>query len=143
MAIPNSPFPQPKHVLHEDALSYTPLPRSVSLARRRTARLVADWGLVPLAGDAALIVSELAGNAVLHGCLRDRLFRVRLAHTARALRIEVSDPRAERLPAPRTPADDECFGRGLLLVAALATRWGVTPRIVGKTTWAELAVESG
>jgi anti-sigma regulatory factor (Ser/Thr protein kinase) len=140
VSVSESPSPQPEHVLHEDALSYTPLPRSVTLARRRTARLVTAWGLPALAGDAALIVSELAGNAVLHGCLRDRLFRVRLAHTTTALRVEVADPRAERFPAQRTPTDDECFGRGLQLVSALATRWGVAPCIVGKTTWAELPI---
>jgi anti-sigma regulatory factor (Ser/Thr protein kinase) len=138
VAIPQMPFPGPEPSLHEDVLSYSPLPRSVTLVRRRTARLVGEWGLPDLAGDAALIVSELATNAILHGCLRDRLFHVRLAHTRRALRMEVTDPRAERVPTPRTPSDDECFGRGLLLVASLATRWGVVPRLVGKATWVEL-----
>lgn len=129
---------RPERVLHEDVLSYTPLPRSVTFARRRTARLVTEWGHPRRAGDVALVVDELATNAVLHGCLRDRLFRVRLTHTAAALRVEVTDPRAERVPAPRTPADDDCFGRGLHLVHALASRWGVAQRLVGKTAWAEL-----
>lgn len=125
-------------VLHEDVLDYTPLPRSVSLVRRRAARLVTAWGHPALAGDAALIVSELATNAVLHGCLRDRFFRVRLAHTEKVLRLEVADPRGERLPVSRTPVDDECYGRGLLIVGSIASRWAVEPRVVGKTIWAEL-----
>jgi anti-sigma regulatory factor (Ser/Thr protein kinase) len=126
----------------EDSLDYTPNVRSVSLARRRAARLVTDWGRPDLAGDVALLVSELATNALLHGCLRDRLFRVRIVLTAKTLRIEVSDPRGERLPSPRRPADGDQFGRGLLLVEALADRWGTEPGTagVGKTVWAELAL---
>lgn len=80
---------------------------------------------------------ELATNALLHGCLRDRLFRVRLTLTTVSLRIEVSDPRGERKPSPRVAEEHESFGRGLGIVAELADRWGVEPRTVGKTVWAE------
>ncbi|MFE9534269.1 ATP-binding protein [Streptomyces sp. NPDC006691] len=125
---------------YADCLDYTPTARSVSLARRRAAALVAAWGHPELAGDAALLVSELATNALLHGCLRDRLFRVRLTLGASALRIEVSDPRGEAHPCPRVAADDEQFGRGLLLVGVLADRWGTESRTVGKTVFAELAI---
>ncbi|WP_324607233.1 hypothetical protein [Streptomyces rimosus] len=61
------PAPQ---LTYEDKLDYTPTARSVSLARRRAARLVAEWGQEGIAGDVALIVSELASNALLHGTLR-------------------------------------------------------------------------
>ncbi|MEV8522814.1 ATP-binding protein [Streptomyces sp. NPDC052000] len=127
---------------YEDCLDYTPTARSVSLARRRTAGLVAAWGHPELAGDAALLVSELATNALLHGCLRDRLFRVRIALGATALRVEVTDPRGESVPSPRAAADDEQFGRGLLLVGALADHWGTEPRTVGKTVYAELSIRA-
>ncbi|MFD7339903.1 ATP-binding protein [Streptomyces violascens] len=126
---------------YEDCLDYTPTARSVSLARRRAAKLVTAWGHPELAGDAALLVSELATNALLHGCLRDRLFRVRITLGAAALRIEVTDPRGEAVPWPRTVTPDEQFGRGLLLVAALADSWGTELRTVGKTVYAELAIE--
>ncbi|MFD4766818.1 ATP-binding protein [Streptomyces niveus] len=137
----HTPQPNPDPVLHQDRLDYTPTADSVRLARRRAARLVGEWGWPGLAGTAGLLVSELATNALLHGCLRDRLFRVRLRLTATTLRIEVSDPRGERLPRLRLPAEDECFGRGLLIVAELADRWGVEPRTVGKTVWAECRLE--
>ncbi|MFD7165132.1 ATP-binding protein [Streptomyces violascens] len=127
---------------YEDCLDYTPTARSVSLARRRAARLVTAWGHPELAGDAALLVSELATNALLHGCLRDRLFRVRITLGAAALRIEVTDPRGETGPSPRTAAHDEQFGRGLLLVEALADRWGTEPRTVGKVVYAELSIRA-
>ncbi|MFA3872423.1 ATP-binding protein [Streptomyces sp. MMCC 100] len=130
--VPLSPLP------HEDLLDYTPTQCSVPLARRRAARLVAEWGQPGLAGDAALVVSELVTNALLHGSLRGRLIRVHVTLGHRTLRVEVCDPRGERLPRPRPVADaDEQFGRGLLLVGALATRWGWEPRSVGKTVFAE------
>ncbi|MGX9889074.1 ATP-binding protein [Streptomyces sp. NPDC002276] len=124
-------------VPHDDRLDYTPVTRSVPLARRRAARLVTEWGHPALAGDVALVVSELMSNALLHGSLRDRLIRVRITDTGVVLRVEVSDPRGERLPTPRPAGDTDQFGRGLLLVGALSHHWGWEPRSVGKTVYAE------
>ncbi|MCI3223626.1 ATP-binding protein [Streptomyces sp. NP-1717] len=135
------PAPDGDPVRHHDRLDYTPTADSIRLARRRAVRLVGEWGWAGLAGTAWLLVSELATNALLHGRLRDRLFRVRLQLTASTLRIEVSDPRGERLPRLRLPEDDVCFGRGLLIVAELADRWGIEPRTVGKTVWAKCTPE--
>ncbi|MGW3123579.1 ATP-binding protein [Streptomyces sp. NPDC001107] len=130
--------PTPEPLRHEDQLDYTPVPRSVALARHRAARLVTEWGYPHLAGDVALVASELMTNALLHGSLRDRLIRLRIIATAATLRVEVSDPRGERLPCPRDATGEEQFGRGLALVGALADGWGVAPRVgVGKTVWAE------
>ncbi|GAA2275531.1 ATP-binding protein [Streptomyces atrovirens] len=133
------PAPLPVSLLHEDRLDYTPTQRSVPLARRRAARLVAEWGQPGIAGDVALVVSELMTNALLHGSVRGRLIRVHIALCDRTLRIEVSDPRGERPPRPRPAGDGGAsqFGRGLLLVEAIAARWGWEPRTVGKTVYAE------
>ncbi|MGA5554892.1 ATP-binding protein [Streptomyces lavendulocolor] len=55
------------------------------------------------------------------------------------LRVEVTDTRADDLPRRRSSAPDAESGRGLLLVEALADRWGAgagpAPQ---KTVWAEL-----
>ncbi|MFG2925500.1 ATP-binding protein [Streptomyces sp. NPDC048305] len=135
-----TPGPAPEeHALHGDRLDYTPTARSISLARHRTARLVRGWGSPDLADDAALLVSELATNALLHGGVKGRLIRVELSLSRTTLRIAVSDPRGERLPGLRLAGEDECYGRGLMIVAGLADRWGVAPRTVGKTVYAELA----
>lgn len=131
---------EPEVPLHYDRLDYTPLPRSVTLARRRAHRLVTEWGHPELAADTALLVSELGGNAVLHGCLRDRLFRVELALTEGAVRVSVSDPKGELLPSPRVTTKNETFGRGLLIVREIADRWGVTELSVGKAVWCALDV---
>lgn len=126
--------------LRYDRLDYTPLPKSVTLARRRAHRLLTEWGHPELASDTALLVSELGGNAVLHGSLRDRLFRVELTLTERAVRISVSDPKGELRPSLREVTGNDMFGRGLLIVGQVADRWGVCEATVGKSVWCELDV---
>ncbi|WP_203729697.1 ATP-binding protein [Streptomyces sp. SID12501] len=89
-------------------------------------------------------VAELAANAALHGRVQGRDFQVALTlDTATGtVRIAVADARGEQLPLLRadfaTPVDSES-GRGLLLVAGLADRWGREPYPPGgKTVWAEV-----
>jgi len=82
----------------------------------------------------------LCTNALLHGCLRDRLFRVETSVIGNALRVAVTDPRGERLPYPQTSTHDDQFGHGLLIVRTLAARWAVEKLTVGKTVWAELDI---
>ncbi|MFK4099399.1 ATP-binding protein [Streptomyces sp. NPDC019531] len=135
------PPPPPKSYDRHDEVSYTPYPRSIPFARRHVAGLAVDWGQPGLAGDAALVASELCTNALLHGCLRDRLFRVETTLTDTALRIAVTDPRGERLPGARLSDPDDQFGRGLLIVRVLAGRWAVERLTVGKTVWAELDLQ--
>jgi anti-sigma regulatory factor (Ser/Thr protein kinase) len=136
-----TPLPEPTEALiHEDRLTYTPSARSVSLARRRSARLVHEWGHPGIAGDVGLVVSEMASNALLHGFVQGRLFRVHLTLTKSALRVEVTDARGECLPVQRIPAGDDQSGRGLALIDAFAARWGVEACVVGKTVWAEFDV---
>ncbi len=132
------PPPYPKGHDRHDAVSYAPYPRSIPLARRHVAQLAIDWGHPGVAGDLAVLASELCTNAVLHGCLRDRLFRVETSVTGTSLRVAVTDPRGERLPHTRTSHPDDQFGRGLLIVRMLASRWAVERGVVGKTVWAEL-----
>ncbi|WP_078843593.1 ATP-binding protein [Streptomyces albus] len=133
----------PEPALRVDALDYTLSPRSVGLARRRAARLVGEWGHPGLAGDTALLLSELATNALVHGHVPGRLFRVELSLGRGALRIAVSDARGEALPRPRPAALTGTSGRGLLIVRTLASRWGVAHRTVGKTVWCELDLPAG
>ncbi|WP_406457720.1 ATP-binding protein [Streptomyces sp. NBC_01622] len=131
---PNGPYD------HYDAVTYTPYPSNIPRARRHVAHLTTAWGHPHSAADAALLASELCTNALLHGCLRDRLFRVETSLTGNALRVAVTDPRGERLPWPQTSTPDDQFGRGLLIVRTLAARWAVERLTVGKTVWAELDI---
>ncbi|MFV0129580.1 ATP-binding protein [Streptomyces sp. HMX112] len=121
----------------------SPTRRGARLARLLTSAQLAAWGL---ASDAAgQIVAELAANATVHGRVTGRDFRLDVAvqGDGTLLRIQVTDTRGDVLPPGpgdvTVPAADAESGRGLLIVAALADRWGVTPGPVPlKTVWAEL-----
>ncbi len=82
-----------------------------------------------------MCVSELAANAVDH---TDEGFEVALFDGDGTIRVAVTDGEDHRpLLRPLHPEADR--GRGMLIVDALATRWGVdraTGR--GKTVWFEL-----
>jgi anti-sigma regulatory factor (Ser/Thr protein kinase) len=126
-------------------MSFTSTPRGARLARLFVAHCLDTWEH-PYDGEVnetlTLIAAELCANAVRHGRVPGRDFKVRLATEADgALRLEVSDTRGERRPAVAAAADAEAeSGRGLLLVTALADAWGVTDRrgAPGKTVWATL-----
>ncbi|WLW54277.1 ATP-binding protein [Streptomyces sp. YU58] len=114
--------------------------RGARLARLLTERQLAEWG-VPSA-SAEHVVAELATNAVLHGRVPGRDFRLALGlHDDGTLRIEVTDARGDRSPhLPDPAAADAESGRGLLIVAAYADRWGVDWAPANcKTMWAEVA----
>ncbi|WP_138898651.1 ATP-binding protein [Streptomyces chryseus] len=134
--------------IREFSMRFTSSLRGARLARRLVSHRLDTWGH-PYTCDAnetlTLITAELAANAVRHGHVAGRDFHVRLTETGdgpRVLRVEVTDTRTERVPlltAQEPPGDAES-GRGLLIVACMASRWAVAPRVdgPGKTVWAEL-----
>lgn len=119
--------------------------RGARLARLLAVEQLRTWDVPPHTADRAeQIIAELASNAVRHGHVPGRDFRLGLAldSATRTLRIQVTDARGERLPvlAPHAAGDEN--GRGLLLVDALATRWGTIPYPPsGKTVWVEVDSE--
>jgi anti-sigma regulatory factor (Ser/Thr protein kinase) len=118
--------------------------RGARLARLLTERQLDEWGEPCEA--AAQVVAELASNAVLHGRVRGRDFRLRLTlRTDHTLRIEVTDARGDRVPRIPDPVErDAEGGHGLRIVEAYANRWGVVEAPAhGKTVWAELLMEYG
>jgi len=114
--------------------------RSVPAARRFAHAFLAEWGLAEAerGGDVLLCVSELATNALVHGVPPGRQFRVFLRYDGHAVRVEVHDSGGGVPHVDDADAGDE-GGRGLLLVAALADKWGVGERDLGKVVWAEFA----
>ncbi|MFE9097030.1 ATP-binding protein [Streptomyces sp. NPDC007264] len=132
---------------HEFAMAFTSSPRGARLARRLVSHRLDAWGH-PYSGrvnDAlTLITAELAANAVRHGHVAGRDFHVLLTHCTDTVRVEVTDTRTERVPvlSDLESGGDAESGRGLLIVAGLATRWAVAPRdgAPGKTVWAELGL---
>ncbi|PWI05871.1 ATP-binding protein [Streptomyces sp. NWU339] len=112
-------------------------PESVKAARDFTTRTLRAWGLNDN-GDIRLVVSELATNALAHGSDADHGFLIRLEPDDGGVRLEVHDSRhpSRPLPEPASTGPAAETGRGLVIVAALAARWGVTPRQPrGKIVW--------
>ncbi|WP_372487567.1 SpoIIE family protein phosphatase [Streptomyces lomondensis] len=101
-----------------------------------------------LADDAALVVSELVTNAVVHAGT-DVEMECRLEgddQATAALVVEVCDHHPSRAPRggePETPHDTPEYGRGLRLVGALSEAWGITYRTGRKTVWARLPAVGG
>ena len=116
--------------------SFTLLPVALSSASaRKTLRIVlGDWADEGIRADAALLLTELVANCVRHA--RSPM-QIRLTVEHDLLRAEVRDGSALN-PLPREP--DGHGGRGVLILDALASRWGVFGHPgAGKTVWFELA----
>lgn len=113
---------------------FVPNPQAPAAARAFVLAALSTGGDAAVAGTAALVVSELATNAVVHG---GSSFSVTVCSLARAVRISVRDTSA-RLPATRISTSSDYSGRGLRIVGTLCREWGTTPRHDGKVVWAEL-----
>ncbi|WP_329317238.1 ATP-binding protein [Streptomyces sp. NBC_01262] len=139
------PGAQPPSPPPLDDLTYTPVPGSVRLARRRTIRLLTEQGWDEEAVyDAALIVSELASNVLRH--LPGEPFRLMLGLCGDegAVRIEVTDSGWECLPRIiRAQSGERYGGRGLQLVETVSMEWGVTVNksTFTKAVWAVVAAK--
>ncbi|MEU9701887.1 ATP-binding protein [Streptomyces sp. NPDC047981] len=117
----------------------SPTPRGARLARLLAVEWLRTKPELPyrVVENAEHVVAELATNAATHGRVAGRNLRLALIAQEETLRIEVTDTRDDALPRLRPPDGES--GRGLLLVDALADRWGVDLGPVPcKTVWAEL-----
>ena len=122
-------------------------PAGAGVARRRLVTELTSRGLpAPLLDDVALVVSELVGNAVRHGSpLPDGGgVLVTWELTGPVLHLEVCD-------GGSGPADVDAVqhaplsaegGRGLAIVATVATRWGTLERDGVTCVQAELPVSA-
>jgi serine/threonine-protein kinase RsbW len=107
---------------------------SAPKARQRLRTAMGTWGDESSRGDAELLLTEVVTNGVLHA--RSPM-EVHLSVERDLLRAEVSDG-SPLAPVGREP--DEFGGRGLLILDALASSWGVSgDASAGKTVWFELA----
>jgi anti-sigma regulatory factor (Ser/Thr protein kinase) len=111
-------------------------------ARNVTKVTLTEWSLGLLYEDAAVIVSELATNAVRHGLGNDP------AETLRLILIRyrshfvciVTDP-IDEPPSLQEPDHVAESGRGLHIIDAISRAWGWTPLPGGgKAVWAALAI---
>ncbi|MET9622126.1 SpoIIE family protein phosphatase [Streptomyces sp. NPDC006464] len=121
------------------AASFDPVGRSVATARAFVRDTLQGWGYGEVVDDAVVLTSELVTNAVVHAGTSADVLCLR---SDDGVRVEVADRYPEReipVQGGRTVAHpDRENGRGLLLCAALATRWGVEYTPTQKHVWFQL-----
>jgi hypothetical protein len=119
----------------EGIATFAPGRGSPAQARHALAQVLRARGYdEDLIADAALVVSELAANAVRHARSH---FSVLVRESDGVLRVAVEDARCgdrDELQMSAHPM------HGLWLVAALAAVWGVETAPRGKVVWAELTL---
>jgi anti-sigma regulatory factor (Ser/Thr protein kinase) len=127
------------------------LPTVPALARVFVRATLHAWHEDSLVQDAELIVSELTGNAVAASADTDGrpvyvdgripVIRVCLLTDGVRLLMEVWD-QAPGIPVLREVTGDEESGRGLMLVNAIAGKWGwnLAKGQPGKVVWAEMSL---
>ncbi|MEV5411707.1 ATP-binding protein [Thermopolyspora sp. NPDC052614] len=129
-------------------------PSAAGAARKFTGHVLAEWGITANTNDIALVVSELATNAVKatlpdglsplaqEGASDTKVIYLCLSLTGGAVRIQVWDNNPAA-PVQAHPGDDAEGGRGLLLVSLLCKQWGTCwPPSGGKIVWAEYTIEA-
>ena len=119
--------------------SIATVPRRPEASRRLRSLLWASFaggdGDLDRLDDAALVLSELVGNAVRHA--EGPTMQVRLRRSGDVLRLAVHDS-SPRPPVARDATDEDESGRGMLIIEALSVRWGWEPQPGGKAVWAEV-----
>jgi len=110
-------------------------PGDVPRVRHLVRGTLHSWGLQDSEDVTLLLVSELVTNALHHGLPP---LELRLSADGGRVRVEVFDASGDHQPALEFPPLDAMHGRGIEIVAALASRWGSAPVPRGKVVWFEV-----
>ena len=115
-------------------------PASVALARRALSADLRAAGVFDQAvRDAALVISELLSNAILHAYpLPGERLQVAWAVDGASVEVAVSDGGSPSVPHAGHPTASSVTGRGLSIVEHLCQTWGIRADDVGLTVWAVL-----
>ena len=119
-------------------------PASAAIARRIVADALQRAGVTAdQAFDAALIASELVGNAVLHGRpLPSGEISIEWQLSADCYYIAVTDGGHSAAVEAKSADVRDVSGRGLMIVAALSQEWGVLNNGTSTTVWARAKLAS-
>lgn len=124
---------------------FPPEAESASSARRHVLEALEGLELDGASDSAAIVVSELAANVLLHA-RSDFVVRLIVAQPEDGppvVRIEVDD-RSSHVPTIHNFTVFSTSGRGLRLVDSVSAAWGVqlAAERSGKTVWAELELDA-
>jgi anti-sigma regulatory factor (Ser/Thr protein kinase) len=125
-------------------------PPSASIVRHRFVDELRGRGLPGLVvDDAALVLSELVGNAIRHGApLPTGGIRVSWTVGAETIRVEVADGgrgplrHEATVPLAAGGSADAERGRGLAIVSRLTSSWGSAFDSTSAVVWADIAAQS-
>lgn len=126
--------PSGRETIDERRARFPPHLRSAGEARRFVADVLTRWDLGALVDSASLLVSELVTNAVIHAHSEVELV-VRLGPDL--VRVEVLDAAVDGVHRRAASADAQS-GRGMALIEALASSWGIDRLMSGKSVWFEV-----
>ncbi|HLL66777.1 MAG TPA: ATP-binding protein [Micromonosporaceae bacterium] len=114
--------------------------RGARMARHRLIAALTDEVPADLVADVAAVAAELIGNAVRHAApLPGGVIRVDWrVFGAGTVEVRVTDGGSAEPPQVREATPEAVDGRGLTIVAALASRWGFDRDVHGQSVWAEL-----
>ncbi|MGJ5755580.1 anti-sigma regulatory factor (Ser/Thr protein kinase) [Streptomyces puniciscabiei] len=118
-------------------LPFLAVPQEVAALRRVLRLHLEVWRLPEVTDVAQLCVSELVSNVINHVGLETPT-TLAVSMSGSYLRIEVHDPDSRALPTLVQAGLGSESGRGVVLVDAVADRWGVELRADRKVTWCEL-----
>lgn len=118
------------------SIDLPPTTASVPAARHLLLDVLRAWSVPQDRDDAALLVTELVANVIDH-VHEEASLNLELAYSDGWLRIAVADGSSIR-PVVRELEHEHPRGRGLLLVRAIADRWGSEDHRGGKRVWFEL-----
>jgi anti-anti-sigma regulatory factor len=114
---------------------FLPASGAARQARDLVTEACVRWELPHLVGPGCVVAGELVTNAVVHA---QTMVDLRISRGRRYLIIAVRDGSTEPPVLTRTPLPDATGGRGLVLVEAMAWRWGTLLMDDGKVVWATL-----
>ncbi|WP_406490949.1 ATP-binding protein [Streptomyces phaeochromogenes] len=113
---------------------------SPQYVRRIVRSYLREWEMAELTDAVELGATELLANVVRH--VPDRRCEFLLLRQVAGVRVEVTDgcPRLPSIPAELSLEAEG--GRGLVLLGAVADKWGADPGPgVGKTVWFECGAD--